>query len=90
MTMGSLTDLALQPGDAEVLSSALRTSHTWALDALANCLLERGGARAKPNLEGARRCREMLDRIERLHDDLGGGELSTSRRERIEWLATNG
>lgn len=54
----------LDKADVETVVRALHTSHTWCLDALANCVL---GSR----LDGIQRCLAQRDRILRLLTALG-------------------
>lgn len=83
--------LAYDDDQREILLGALRTSATWALDALANCLLDKGKPRSEPNIEQARRSlatyRKECELVAQLADVDMAQLGNDSRIKRIEALA---
>lgn len=78
-----ITAVALDEKDTELVLSALSSAYTYALDAYAHCLLDRGEPRVEPDLEAAQRNRWTLDRIERIATELGS-TMRSHRRADIE------
>lgn len=72
--------LELDEADAEIIRSALRTSYTYVLDAMANSAGRPHGEYRRREPSDVTGHRDNLDRIERILSDLGQPDVHSGRR----------